>query len=237
MTIPTSHNGSWPHAFINAYWISRSGLISCLRPALSQLPLGAVLDIGCGKSPYRTIVPHTTYIGIDVHISGHDHRKSRISAYYDGNKLPFSDESINTCLCLQVLEHAINHTCMISEMHRVLQNNGSLVISVPFAWPEHERPYDFRRFSKIGLCTMLQDHGFDIHCCSVTAPGLLALTQISIAWFCTDILRDNRFLVRALTPAIFGPIQLFARMLSWALPQDSCLYLDEVIVARKRPKT
>lgn len=49
----------------------------------------------------------------------------------DAHLLPFVDHFFDNIACLELLEHADDDEGVIKEAHRVLSNNGKLVVSVP----------------------------------------------------------------------------------------------------------
>ena len=76
--------------------------------------------------------------------------------------IPLEDDSVDTILCTQVLEHVKRPWIAISEMHRVLRTDGALILTVPQYWPLHEEPHDYFRFTTYGLRSLLDDVGFTI---------------------------------------------------------------------------
>ena len=68
-----------------------------LSRAIGEAALGAdgrVLDVGCGAKPYEHFFTScTSYFGVDIEVSGHDHATSKIDAFFDGVNLPFADRS------------------------------------------------------------------------------------------------------------------------------------------------
>lgn len=54
------------------------------------------------------------------------------------NGLPFSDESADYIVCMEVMEHLENATLFLYEVRRVLKNGGKLILSVPnpYCWLE-----------------------------------------------------------------------------------------------------
>ena len=49
--------------------------------------------------------------------------------------IPLEDDSVDTILCTQVLEHVKRPWIAISEMHRVLRTDGALILTVPNTGP------------------------------------------------------------------------------------------------------
>lgn len=101
-----------------------------------------VLDIGCGQGGLawvvKTIRPQSTVTGIDISDKGIEFAK-RTYGYCanfligKADELPFKDESFDTVLCGEVIEHLEDPEKAIKEMSRVLKKDtGKLLISTPF---------------------------------------------------------------------------------------------------------
>jgi SAM-dependent methyltransferase len=102
------------------------------------------LDLGCGQ--------HSTFaadfsnrIGIDIV------QASGVDVVADAQALPFVSDSFEQIICVEVLEHIAVPSRAASEMARVLQNDGRLVLTMPFVYPLHEAPHDYQRFTSYGL--------------------------------------------------------------------------------------
>ena len=91
------------------------------------------------------------YIGLDTHNSGHNHVNTDADFFYNGDYFPFDDNSFDCLVCFQVMEHVDNVDLFLAEIKRVLKPDGLLLASAPFMWPEHEMPYDFKRWTSIGF--------------------------------------------------------------------------------------
>jgi len=78
----------------------------------------------------------------------------------DIQNLALGDDSIESILCLDVLEHVEESWTACKELYRVLKPNGHLFIRVPFIFYYHpEKGYyeDFYRFTPEGLKYLLRD--------------------------------------------------------------------------------
>jgi SAM-dependent methyltransferase len=73
------------------------------------------------------IMPHA--IGVDLDYPG-----------YDGKRLPFADQSIDTVYSSHMLEHVADYRATIRDWHRVLRSGGFIVCVVP-----HQFLYEKRR--------------------------------------------------------------------------------------------
>jgi SAM-dependent methyltransferase len=102
-----------------------------------------VLDIGAGGSSYSRYFPNRVTIDIDPA------RKPDIVG--DAHALPFPDGSYSFVLCTEVLEHLRNPRTAVSEMHRVLEPGGTLLLTTRFVYPLHDTPHDYFRYTKYGL--------------------------------------------------------------------------------------
>jgi SAM-dependent methyltransferase len=135
-----------------------------MRDALgraSEYARGVMLDIGCGLRPYEEIfAPRVTrYIGMDYPVTLD---KARMDVMADALRLPVSDESVDTVLATELLEHLPDPIQFIRQVARVLRSSGVFIFSVPFMEPLHEEPRDFYRFTPYSLRLMLEHEGFAV---------------------------------------------------------------------------
>jgi SAM-dependent methyltransferase len=65
-------------------------------------------------------------------------------------------------LLLNVIEHSINPAGLIKQSHRVLKDDGLLIISAPFLYIIHEQPVDYWRFTQQGLIFLCTSNGFKL---------------------------------------------------------------------------
>jgi len=126
---------------------------------------GILLDLGCGDSPYRDLIKDKIdyYIGLNFFQDEiKDKNQSYVNIIAKGEKLPFNDNSIDTVLCTEVLEHVPEPEIIIEEIRRVLKKKGFIILSVPQVWYLHHKPYDYWRFTKFGLEYLIKKHNFGI---------------------------------------------------------------------------
>lgn len=122
--------------------------------AASIGPVSLLLDVGSGRlSPYRSLFATRQYVGIDFFESAH------VTA--DAGHLPVAAEIAAVVLMTEVLEHLPFPTQALQEIHRVLQGDGHLVVSVPLMWGVHDY-VDYQRWTEQGLRQLLQDTGFEV---------------------------------------------------------------------------
>ena len=164
------------------YAISRTGLKQAIHALSSLTTPGPTLDVGCGVMPYRDIFEkHTPYEGIEIETRHKTNNKLALH-FYDGNTFPLEDNYYSSVICFQVLEHCLDPELMLSECHRVLKEGGTLLLTMPLIWPEHEQPWDFQRFTYYGIKRHLNQCGFKAERIVKVNPGLACIIQISIDW-------------------------------------------------------
>jgi SAM-dependent methyltransferase len=72
------------------------------------------------------------------------------------------DESYDSALSLEVLEHVQDPWQAAGEIHRILRPGGILIVSVPHLSRLHEEPHDYFRFTVYGLQHLLETTGFEV---------------------------------------------------------------------------
>jgi SAM-dependent methyltransferase len=124
---------------------------------------GVVLDVGCAEAHPRHLLPEgARYIGVDYFVTAKDWYGTRPDVFADARALPFSRDSVDHALLLDVLEHIPDPDLCIAELSRVLKVGGSLTIQVPFLYPVHDAPLDFHRWTRHGLERAAERNGFEV---------------------------------------------------------------------------
>lgn len=128
--------------------------------AFNDFASGTLLDIGCGNKPYIEFLSKkvTTYVGCDIIQSDSEN----VDVICPANNIPLQDNSFDTVISTQTIEHVEDHFGLITEAYRLLVPGGNFIISGPMYWPLHEEPYDFFRFTKHGFKFLLEKAGFEI---------------------------------------------------------------------------
>ncbi len=127
---------------------------------LRQFAHGALLDLGCGFVPlyqmYRDYVSDVTCMdwGNSRHPCPH------LDFVHDLNEpLPLAEQSFDTVLMTDVLEHVKSPESLMDEVTRVMRPNGHLVLTVPFLYWLHEQPNDYHRFTEHKLRDFCETRG------------------------------------------------------------------------------
>ncbi|MBD3208181.1 MAG: methyltransferase domain-containing protein [Candidatus Nealsonbacteria bacterium] len=79
---------------------------------------------------------------------------------FEKEKLPFQDNSVDSVLLFNLLEHIYNFNFLTKQVFRVLKDRGILVGSVPFLKKIHPDPHDFFRYSNQALRRVFEEAGF-----------------------------------------------------------------------------
>jgi SAM-dependent methyltransferase len=124
---------------------------------------GILLDVGCGQMPYREMILKANpavnrYIGLDFD-SSTIHDTSIADLHWDGKTIPMADNSVDTAIATEVLEHSFYPAETLKEIYRVLRPEGLFFFTVPFIWPLHETPYDAYRYTPFSLNMHLESAG------------------------------------------------------------------------------
>ncbi len=118
---------------------------------------GVLLDVGAGYGRYRDML--SPYVEKYLSSDGFDERADFVE---DSAHLTHASDSFDTVLCNQTLEHVEEPEQTIRELHRVLKTGGHAIATVPFLFPEHKDPTDFRRYTRDGFAKAFRRAGFTI---------------------------------------------------------------------------
>ena len=182
---------------------------------------GLVLDVGCGRQPYRDLLPPgSTYVGMEVTDEG--------SPDVVGNvmDLPIRSESVDAVMCNEVLEHVPEPARGVAEMYRVLRPGGKLYVTVPQSWGLHYEPHDYFRYTKYGVSYLLERAGFRVRAIEQMG-GLFSYAVVRLvdlaaaAWFrLCDRIGLSRSSGRYRAPVASSPRNRRSRSEpSWACPR------------------
>ncbi len=113
---------------------SRLGLLYrkyLLYPRLSNLLKEKALDVGCGIGDLLAYRPDI--MGIDINLKNVEWCQSQglDAQVMKIDQIPFDDNQFNSIILDNVLEHIENPTPILTEVYRVLEKNGQLIVGVP----------------------------------------------------------------------------------------------------------
>lgn len=69
----------------------------------------------------------------------------------------FKDTKYDYIIIAEVLEHLHSPHLAVNNLNGILKSNGKIILTVPFIFPIHEKPYDYYRYTKYGLEFLFKD--------------------------------------------------------------------------------
>lgn len=181
--------------------------VSILNFLLAQKNLlhGSVLDIGCGRMRYKEYILSTEnvtrYLGLDLEEGKYSY-SNQADLYWDGITIPLSDESVESAILFEVLEHCDEPITVASEAYRVLKPGGVMLFSTPFLYQLHAYPYDYQRLTPSGLNQLMKKAGFSNTKIFPSGSWDTALGQMLSIWLSY---RPMPWTLRKILIAIFVP--------------------------------
>lgn len=161
-------------AFADPSAVERLSKTPHVRELLGDLALGDLLDVGAGGGTYTRFFAERArrVTSVDVDAEG----LSRLAARERGRSsfvralvphLPFRDQSFDTVVAFEVLEHVQDDRGAARELARLLRPRGRMVVSVPVPPGEIddplEKPYGHKRegYTREALAALLASAGFE----------------------------------------------------------------------------
>lgn len=221
-------------SLLHPHKIARQGILDALMQA-RKYAHGRLLDIGCGDKQYEFIFRGcvTEYIGIDLppNISVYNGEK-KADAFCSALALPFEDNSFDTVLSTQTLEHVPEPQKMLSEAFRVLKKDGHFILTAPMTWGLHEIPYDYYRYTKYGLQYMTEKCGFKILFIQPTCGkfGVIGQKMSGLIYYFGGI--SSSLFIQALKRVLCAAIQAIALFID-KFDKEKSDTLDYFLVAKK----
>jgi SAM-dependent methyltransferase len=156
-----------------------------LADAYAGRGLGAgsrVMDLGCGRGDsvdlFRSLQPDVDWVGVDIEKSAEVAERVRSDARFvsfDGQSLPFDEESFDFVYCKQVLEHARRPEPLVAEVARVLRPGGWFAGSTSQLEAFHSR--SLFNPTPYGLTVLCEETGLEL---VELRPGIDGFTLV--AW-------------------------------------------------------
>ena len=210
-----------------------SNLTDDLRRFLTERTRGRVLDVGCGDGDTAGLFLKQLgreYVGVDVSRAAVQSARSRdldARQIDDAASLPFDDNSFDSVVCIEVLEHLWMPNLAAAEILRVLKPGGTFFATCPNVvywrrragillrgrWNPYgddlsiEQPWrdPHVRFFTVGaMGRMVTGVGFkNVRVSGHDCTLLSGITQLPQAFRRLDSERFNRFLARR-HPSVFA---------------------------------
>lgn len=163
----------------------RHSILNYLTRNLEQFS-GKLLDVGCGKMPYKEYIMKnssvTEYVGLDIESALIYDKKISPDFTWDGKKMPFDKNAFDCAFATEVLEHCPEPEVVLREVYRVLKPGGFFFFTVPFLWNLHEVPNDQYRYTPFSLERHLLNTGFSDIEISATGGWHASMAQMLGLW-------------------------------------------------------
>ena len=144
-------------------YLVRTSILDALNKVMPQLK-DNLLDIGCGKMPYRKHILENSavnlYTGVDIEDALVYDKAIKPDLRWDGRSIPLANNTYQTVIATEVLEHCFEPEIVLKEINRVLKPGGVFFFTVPFLWNLHEVPNDAYRYTPFSLERLLLNSGF-----------------------------------------------------------------------------
>lgn len=235
----TSINRSFRPGLNNPFYFIRRSL---LRKVEKYAPLlsGKLLDFGCGSKPYQPFFNNVSeYTGLDYEGEGHSHANENVDVFYDGKRIPFNDGSFDSVFSSEVFEHVFNIEEILPEISRVMKKNGKMLITCPFAWPEHEVPADYARYTQFALKHIFEKHGFAILIMDKSGHFNMAISQMRMVYLSSHVIPSvpligrSKFFRTSIAPGLYFLLNSWFALKHKLLPVRTDWYLNTIVVAEK----
>lgn len=123
---------------------------------------GRLLDLGCGSASHRQFFSGRveSYTGLDYPVTSQHmgYGASRFDIAGDVRALPLKTSCADAVMLLDVLEHIFEVDEVLADVARILKKGGTLLLTTPFIYPLHGKPYDHYRFTSYSLEKLLGNH-------------------------------------------------------------------------------
>jgi len=218
---------------VSPVYIVRRGLYKNIQRLASKIE-GDILDLGCGSRPYESLFKNArSYIGVDLQVSGHDHESSDVDVFYNGKLLPFRDCHFDAVVCFEVFEHVFNIDELLIEIRRVIKPGGKILVTLPYAWEEHEIPYDFARYTSYGLRHIFKRNKFEVLELMKTTTYFLAVCQLWIAYLTQHVSPRKQLPARLFQISVIFPLNVLSLMFDLIFPKRYEFFCSSVILCKK----
>ena len=95
--------------------------------------------------------PEIELVSFDIYAS------NTVQFVADAHNIPLPDNEFDAVIIQAVLEHVLDPAKVVSEIHRVLKDDGIVYAETPFLQHVHEGAYDFTRFTESGHRFLFRD--------------------------------------------------------------------------------
>jgi SAM-dependent methyltransferase len=230
------HRTSYDAATGRDRWLAprlQRWITDVVRGAIAAAHRKAVLDVGCGEQPFRPVIEGCggRYTSLDVV----QNSTQSVDILDSVERVAAPADPFDVVLCTEVLHHVRDIDAAFAGLRRLVSAGGCVVATVPFMFPLHMEPYDFRRLTAYGLDALADAHGFRVETAVRLgeATDLLATLLSDVSILPTSRSLYSRLKVRMARWSIAAVIRLLeARLLRSNIAIASNGYLTTGVVLR-----
>jgi len=193
-----------PHLATPSRLIGEKYIINEINHIKKMKNIKRVMDIGCGSAEYRFLFTDSEYIGTDINDYYFADKKDKKVSFKvcDATDLDFFDEYVDFIFCIYAFEYFSNPAIALSEMFRVLQKDGYVLICLPQKFVKlYEGPLSLLRKLKIKnvpyvsgadneyfytpneMKKMATNAGFKIEKILISCGYFVGFFKLFISWF------------------------------------------------------
>jgi SAM-dependent methyltransferase len=199
----------------------RKAIALCLRQLESG---GRGLNVGAGMTRI-----HPRIINLDFAGTG------QVDVRGDAQALPFAQGSFAVVVTQETLEHVRDPRSAVAEIHRVMCDGGWLYCQVPFVIGYHPGPHDFVRWSREGICELVERAGFECQEVGVSVGPATGFYRIAVEFWAVlfSVLWSGLYLpVKGLAALMLTPLKLLDELMIRS-PQADRIAGGYYVIARK----
>jgi SAM-dependent methyltransferase len=126
--------------------ITRVTLNRKIKFVIRKETWGDVLEIGAQTGNYKRYMNFKNYAVLDIKGD-----PKRIDYLDDLHHTTLPDNSFDTVVMIEVLEHLYNPFLAAKKIHSICREGGTVIATTRFVFPYHGAPYDYFRFTLYGL--------------------------------------------------------------------------------------
>ena len=119
-----------------------------------------VLDAGAGGCQWKKYFLHTKYESTDFEQIFDKRNKDLHTFICNLKNIPKEDNTYDSIINIEVIEHIDEPLKAIKEMYRILKPNGKLYLTTPQSMGVHGYPYNYFNFTRGGLEYLFRKAGF-----------------------------------------------------------------------------
>lgn len=173
----------------------RLSIFKALKHDLTNFK-GELLDIGCGKMPYKEYILRNSkvsnYVGLDIESAINYDPDIMPDFTWKGEVMPFESDSFDCAFGTEVLEHCPEPELILKEVFRILKPGGTFFFTVPFLWNLHEVPNDEYRYTPFALKRHLTNSGFKSIEIKATGGWHASMAQMLGLWVRRSNIPENK---------------------------------------------